>query len=69
MREHLQNTSEAINPQDWWDLEAWLPYTVQVSWSADTQTGAYDVFLIQHGVTVPAEFFSSLPLPQSAHLQ
>lgn len=63
MREALENAAEAIDPQDWWELEAILPYTVEVCWSAQTETGAYDVILIRHGVTPPADLFAS-PLTQ-----
>lgn len=51
MRELLQDSTEpAIDPQDWWDLEALLPYTVEITWSTPTHTGNYDVQLIRHGV-------------------
>lgn len=63
MREQLHRPSEAIDPQDWWDLETLLPYTVEVSWSAQSQAGAYDVILVRDGVTAPANLLSS-PAPQ-----
>ncbi|MBE9159372.1 amino acid adenylation domain-containing protein [Nodosilinea sp. LEGE 06152] len=51
MRELLQDTeNSAIDPQDWWNLETALPYTVEITWSASTETGDYDVVLIRHGV-------------------
>ncbi|MBD1918089.1 MULTISPECIES: non-ribosomal peptide synthetase [Cyanophyceae] len=51
MRELLQNTENlAIDPQDWWNLETTLPYTVEITWSASSETGDYDVVLIRHGV-------------------
>jgi len=47
MRDNLQDAEElAIAPQDWWDLEITLPYSVEISWSEDSQTGNYDVLLI-----------------------
>jgi amino acid adenylation domain-containing protein len=50
MRDALQNETElSIDPQDWWDLATELPYTVEITWSAQTQTGDYDVMLIRHG--------------------
>lgn len=51
MRELLQNpANSAIDPQDWWNLETTLPYTVEITWSASPETGDYDVVLIRHGV-------------------
>ncbi|MBD1872290.1 amino acid adenylation domain-containing protein [Nodosilinea sp. FACHB-131] len=51
MREILQDSENlAIDPQDWWNLETTLPYTVEITWSASTETGDYDVVLIRHGI-------------------
>ncbi|MUL38495.1 non-ribosomal peptide synthetase [Gloeocapsopsis dulcis] len=50
MREVLQSTELAIDPQDWWELESLLPYRVEIGWSTQTQTGDYDVVFIRHGV-------------------
>lgn len=51
MRELLQDATEpAIDPQDWWDLETQLPYTIEIFWSVPTHTGNYDVQLIRNGV-------------------
>ncbi|WOD37580.1 non-ribosomal peptide synthetase [Nodosilinea sp. E11] len=51
MRERLQDAKNlAIDPQDWWDLETTLPYTVEITWSTSLETGDYDVVLIRHGV-------------------
>lgn len=51
MRDVLQTASElAINPQDWWNLETVLPYKVEITWSAQTDTGDYDVLLTRHGI-------------------
>ncbi|AFZ33016.1 amino acid adenylation domain protein [Gloeocapsa sp. PCC 7428] len=49
MREVLESTELAIDPQDWWDLESVLPYRVEIAWSTQTQTGDYDVVLIRQG--------------------
>ncbi|MBL1179046.1 amino acid adenylation domain-containing protein [Pantanalinema sp. GBBB05] len=50
MRELLQDATEpAIDPQDWWDLETQLPYTIEIFWSLPTHTGNYDVQLIRNG--------------------
>ncbi|NJR39397.1 MAG: amino acid adenylation domain-containing protein [Leptolyngbyaceae cyanobacterium CSU_1_4] len=55
MRDRLENDADndaemAIAPQDWWDLETVLPYSVEITWSSQTHTGDYDVLLIRHGV-------------------
>ncbi|MBD2234787.1 non-ribosomal peptide synthetase [Phormidium tenue] len=51
MREQLKDTeSLAIDPQDWWNLETTLPYTVEITWSTSSAAGDYDVMLIRHGV-------------------
>ena len=57
MREILQNSAKfeicqndlncGIDPQDWWDLEAIVPYTIEITWSTPTDTGDYDVLLIR----------------------
>ncbi|MBD2112495.1 MULTISPECIES: non-ribosomal peptide synthetase [Cyanophyceae] len=53
MRELLQDAANsAIDPQDWWNLETTLPYTVEITWSASPETGDYDVALIRRGVDV-----------------
>ncbi|RUT13760.1 hypothetical protein DSM107010_10350 [Chroococcidiopsis cubana SAG 39.79] len=43
MREALEQVTSGIEPEDWWDLVAELPYTVDVSWSNADNTGCYDV--------------------------
>jgi acyl carrier protein len=49
MREALESLSElAIDPQDWWDLEA-LPYTIDICWSSSLE-GCYDVVFVRHEV-------------------
>jgi amino acid adenylation domain-containing protein len=62
MRERLQDLAErAIDPQDWWDLETVLPYSVEITWStqtdtdAYTNTGDYDVLLLRQGVHISAD--------------
>lgn len=50
MREQLQDAVElSIDPQDWWDLEMELPYTVEIFWANSTQAGDYDVLFVRHG--------------------
>ena len=68
MRDVLQNAVEiALNPQDWWDLEAVLPYDVEITWSTQTHTGEYNVLLIRHGIDPTVS--SSIPqqIDQSWH--
>jgi len=49
MREALESLSElAIDPQDWWDLEA-LPYNIDICWSSSFE-GCYDVVFVRHEV-------------------
>lgn len=44
MREALANLpDEGIEPEDWWDLAAEMPYTVEVSWLETDATGCYTV--------------------------
>ncbi|HEY9624258.1 MAG TPA: thioesterase domain-containing protein, partial [Crinalium sp.] len=60
MRDLLQNPVEftdrldtslsGINPQDWWDLETVVPYTVEITWSSPSHAGDYDVQFIRHGI-------------------
>jgi len=50
LRERLKHTViAAIDPQDWWDLEAQLPYTVEITWSTVGERGAYDLLLLRRG--------------------
>ncbi|NJN86824.1 MAG: amino acid adenylation domain-containing protein [Leptolyngbyaceae cyanobacterium SL_7_1] len=59
MREVLQDSSQPTNhidPQDWWDLEAILPYTVDITWADRTQTGAYNVRLLRQGVEATTDW-------------
>lgn len=52
MREILPDiATAAIDPQDWWDIETVLPYTVEITWAASPQTGDYDVHLTRQGIT------------------
>ncbi|MBD1869937.1 amino acid adenylation domain-containing protein [Cyanobacteria bacterium FACHB-471] len=65
MREILQDSTElAIAPQDWWNLETVLPYTVEITWSEQTHTGDYDVLLVRHGVDATVDS-NSQPFNQS----
>lgn len=50
LRERLKHTTiAAIDPQDWWDLEAQLPYTIEITWSISGERGAYDLLLLRRG--------------------
>jgi amino acid adenylation domain-containing protein len=74
MRFGLQQLGElGIEPQDWWNLAAELPYTVNVSWS-NTDVSCYDV-IFQHQsatknvdllpwqqVSVPPDDYANNPL-------
>ncbi|MBW4524588.1 MAG: amino acid adenylation domain-containing protein [Phormidium tanganyikae FI6-MK23] len=60
MQAKLQESTEfTIDPQEWWDLEASLPYTVEITWAAQTDTGSYDVLLIRQGVEASVGFPAS----------
>lgn len=56
MREALRSPEDAIDPEDWWNLETVLPYRVEITWSSQTQTGNYDVLLIRHGTDAEVDF-------------
>ena len=58
MRERF--VTEGIDPQDWWDLETVLPYTIEISWSTETE-GNYDVLFIRR------EIRTSLPAAPKVH--
>ncbi|NES96346.1 MAG: amino acid adenylation domain-containing protein [Desertifilum sp. SIO1I2] len=63
MREKLPAIlAESLDPQDWWDLETQLPYTVELTWSSQTETGDYDAIFIREDVNG----FARLPLDSSA---
>ncbi|MBE9010250.1 amino acid adenylation domain-containing protein, partial [Pseudanabaenaceae cyanobacterium LEGE 13415] len=50
MRERLQQLTEAIDPQDWWNLETVLPYRVEITWSPESDQGHYEVFFTRNDV-------------------
>lgn len=53
IQDALENVSkEAIDPQDWWNLETELPYRVEICWSSSSHAGHYDVVFVRHGVEV-----------------
>jgi len=47
LRQKLQASSLGIEPEDWWQLAADLPYEVEVSWANADASGCYDVWF-QH---------------------
>ncbi|MGG6268953.1 amino acid adenylation domain-containing protein [Leptolyngbya sp. AN03gr2] len=49
MRERMQQ-AKGIDPQDWWNLETVLPYTVEITWSTESDAGNYDVFFTRKDV-------------------
>jgi len=58
MQEALEQVSPGIDPEDWWNLAAELPYTVEVTWCNSDGTGCYDVIfqhqrLAEPGVCLP----------------
>jgi len=61
MREALEHLAEpGIEPENWWDLAAELPYTIDVSWSNADSTGRYDVIFqhqsaIENGALLPSQ--------------
>ncbi|MBE9178017.1 amino acid adenylation domain-containing protein [Oculatella sp. LEGE 06141] len=68
LRERLQNDTElAIDPQNWWDLETTLPYSVDITWSTPTETGDYDVLLIRQGVDVTVDWSVHQPCSAQNH--
>ncbi|HEY9762642.1 MAG TPA: AMP-binding protein, partial [Trichocoleus sp.] len=68
MRDLLQESEDlAIDPQDWWDLEMVLPYTVEITWSAETQTGNYDVLFVRHGIETKGDLSLPPTLEQPWH--
>ena len=70
MRDRLQNSAipvDAIDPQDWWDLEVTLPYTIKITWSTQVHAGDYDVLLIRQGVDVRVDLSRLQPLDLSNH--
>ncbi len=46
MRQALERVESGLDPQAWWDLEATLPYTVEIHWS-DLGHDRYDVVCIK----------------------
>ncbi|MBD2076663.1 amino acid adenylation domain-containing protein [Phormidium sp. FACHB-592] len=67
MRETLQDAvALAINPEDWWALETVLPYIVEITWSTQSHTGAYDVLLTRQDVDATLAVPCSQPPSQSS---
>ncbi len=76
MREMLEDSDSisvrsdslcGIDPQDWWDLETTLPYSVEITWATETCTGDYDVILIPTSVDANVAFSIYQRPFQSAH--
>lgn len=63
MRERLQGVTEAIDPQDWWNLETILPYTIDLTWSTEMDQGHYDVLCTRKDVVRSL----NLSVAQSVH--
>jgi hypothetical protein len=61
MRDALQQLEElGIEPEDWWNLAAELPYTVNVTWS-NADISCYDVIFQHQSATKNVDL---LPLQQ-----
>ena len=45
-RAALQNQERGLNPESFWDLVENTDYEVKINWSADTESGAFDVAII-----------------------
>ncbi|WP_353931426.1 non-ribosomal peptide synthase/polyketide synthase [Okeanomitos corallinicola TIOX110] len=57
LRELLAKQPETgVNPEQFWQLGQNLGYTVEVSWWAGTNDGAYDVVFSRHSSTIKPEF-------------
>lgn len=50
MREALEQSEQAIDPQAWWNLETELPYKVEIGWSSSSPEGCYDVVFVRQGI-------------------
>ncbi len=44
-----------IEPEDWWNFEAQVPYTVKITWSGDGSNGCYDVLFVRNGLEAKIE--------------
>jgi amino acid adenylation domain-containing protein len=68
MRELLQDSTElAIDPQQLWNLETTVSYSVEITWSAQPDVGSYDVLLTRHGMTA-TNAFDQFKTPQPPDL-
>jgi amino acid adenylation domain-containing protein len=66
MRQALAQRAEpGIDPEDWWDLAAAVPYTVEVSWADTDATGRYDLIFQHQALPKSSELYRSLPQPVS----
>jgi amino acid adenylation domain-containing protein len=67
MREVFENSTEvALDPHNFWSLENTIPYSVEITWSAQTDTGNYDVLLTRNGVTA-IDAIDHFPISQPAY--
>jgi amino acid adenylation domain-containing protein len=69
IRETLPDlTEQAISPQDWWDLENLLPYTVEITWAMPLETGNYDVRFMRQDVEADIDLLMTQSIAPSTHL-
>ena len=62
MRQALERVEPGFDPEDWWHLEADLPYTLKICWS-DLGADRYDVICLKHRSASPSPT-AVLPLRQ-----
>jgi amino acid adenylation domain-containing protein len=55
-----------IDPEDFWQIAAELPYSVAISWSAAEQDGRYDVVFTRHTAPAPS---LNMRRPADAHVR
>lgn len=49
LRQIAYSSSEGIEPEDLWALEARLPYDIELTWSGGTRNGNFDIILRERG--------------------
>ncbi|MEM9271461.1 MAG: amino acid adenylation domain-containing protein [Cyanobacteria bacterium P01_F01_bin.143] len=51
LKEQLAQLDKGIEPNDWWNLSAQLPYQITIDWSSSKAKDCYDVFFVQNKLT------------------
>ena len=62
MRQALERVESGLDPEDWWDLETVLPYTIEIHWSV-LGSDRYDVVCLKRSASQPTQT-AALPLKQ-----